>query len=280
MVILDLLKRSDAYVQHSNFFKSILIFYRCLDKDSLILKKLLFKYWNFLFDILSIPILHITIKTFNFKFKNNLRILTDIKVNNRDSSFTSMTNRQRIRYAILILSFLGLFIVLSAYPNGFSFGSNIGSGSKTSNNVDSIVLDSSNGFGGIPLEDVNGNIVYTDDFKGKLVLMEMMATWCMSCAQQEQILKELYPNYEDKNFILLSVSVDPTFDTRDVLKNHIVKKGIPWLMTRDTTLMMTDFFKVTELATVLIISPEGEVVERFVGVTDLDTLSKSLDQLL
>jgi len=169
---------------------------------------------------------------------------------------------------------------MSAYPDGFSFGSNVGSEAQPSNNEDGVVLNSSNGFGGIPLKDVNGNSVYTDDFRGKVVLIEMMATWCMSCAQQEKILKELYPIYKDKNFALLSVSVDPTFDTQDVLKDHMVKKNIPWLMTRDTTLMMTDFFKVTELATVLIISPEGEVVERFVGVTDLDTLSRSLDELL
>jgi cytochrome oxidase Cu insertion factor (SCO1/SenC/PrrC family) len=178
------------------------------------------------------------------------------------------------------LSFLGLFIGLSAYPDGFSLGSNIGPESQPSNNEDGIVLDSTNGFGGIPLEDVNGDAVYTDDFRGKVVLIEMMATWCLSCAQQEEILKELYPIYKDKNFVLMSISVDPSFDTRDVLKDHIVKKDIPWLMTRDTTLMMTDFFKVTELATVLIISPEGEVVERFVGVTNLNTLSRSLDELL
>jgi alkyl hydroperoxide reductase subunit AhpC len=102
----------------------------------------------------------------------------------------------------------------------------------------------------------------------------------MSCAQQEEILKILYPNYKDKNFVLFSVSVDPAFDTRDVLKNHMEKKDIPWLMTRDTTLMMTDYFKVTQLSTILIITPEGEVVDRFEGVTDLGTLSRALDELL
>lgn len=92
---------------------------------------------------------------------------------------------------------------------------------------------------------------------------------------------DFYPKYKDnKNVVLLSVTVDPTYDTPDVLKNHIEKKGIPWTMLRDTTLALTDYFKVKELSTTMIISPNGEVKNTFLGLTQLDKLSGAVDPLL
>ncbi|MFQ6135213.1 MAG: TlpA family protein disulfide reductase, partial [Nitrososphaerales archaeon] len=115
---------------------------------------------------------------------------------------------------------------------------------------------------------------------GKVVVLEFMATWCITCAQQEPILKELYSKYQSDNVILLSVTIDPAFDTPDVLRSHIAKKGIPWMVARDTTLMLTDYFQVMELSTILIIAPDGEVKNVFKGLTDLDTLSSAVDALL
>ncbi|MCL4435856.1 MAG: TlpA family protein disulfide reductase [Thaumarchaeota archaeon] len=134
----------------------------------------------------------------------------------------------------------------------------------------------------IPLLDVNGNQYFLKDYQGKVVVLEFMASWCLTCAQQEQVFKnDFYPKYKDnKNVVLLSVTVDPTYDTPDVLKNHIEKKGIPWTMLRDTTLALTDYFKVKELSTTMIISPNGEVKNTFLGLTQLDKLSGAVDPLL
>jgi cytochrome oxidase Cu insertion factor (SCO1/SenC/PrrC family) len=132
----------------------------------------------------------------------------------------------------------------------------------------------------IPLADVDNNNVYVKDYEGKVLVLEFMATWCLVCAQQEPILKELQSKYQSENVVSLAVSIDPAYDTPDVLRNHIAKKGLTWMITRDTTLMMTNYFQVTEISTILIITPDGEVTNVFKGLTDLDALSRAVDELL
>jgi cytochrome oxidase Cu insertion factor (SCO1/SenC/PrrC family) len=136
-------------------------------------------------------------------------------------------------------------------------------------------------YGSIPLKDVNDTQHFLKDYQGKVVVLEFMTTWGLTSGQQEQILKnEFYPAYNGKNVVLLSVTVDPTYDTPSTLKNHIEKKGIPWTMLRDTSLELTDYFKVTELSTTLIISPNGEVKNTFTGLTNMETLSNAVNQIL
>jgi cytochrome oxidase Cu insertion factor (SCO1/SenC/PrrC family) len=107
-----------------------------------------------------------------------------------------------------------------------------------------------------------------------------MATWCLTCAQQEPILQELHTKYQDENLVVLAVTIDPTYDTPDVLSSFVEKNDIPWQITRDTSLMMTKYFQVSEISTTIIISPEGEVENEFTGLTDLDKLSRAVDVFL
>ncbi len=166
------------------------------------------------------------------------------------------------------------FAAISLYPSGGPRTSTtVQTGKPTATYAD---------WRSIPLEDVNGTQYFLKDYQGKVVVLEFMASWCLTCAQQEQVFKnDFYPKYKDnKNVVLLSVTVDPTYDTPDVLRNHIEKKGIQWTMLRDTTLALTDHFKVTELSTTMIISPDGEVKNTFLGLQQLGTLSGAVDPLL
>ena len=185
-------------------------------------------------------------------------------------SWKSPSNLRMIALGLILAT---SFAAITIYPSG---------GLPTStNSSDNKPISTISDWRSIPLEDVNGKQYFLKDYQGKVVVLEFMASWCLTCAQQEQVFKnDFYPKYKDKNFVLLSVTVDPTYDTPDVLKNHIEKKGIEWTMLRDTTLGLTDHFKVTELSTTLVISPDGEVKNTFLGLTQLDTLSGAVDPLL
>lgn len=185
---------------------------------------------------------------------------------NNESIKIKSWKTHRIRTFGLIIFLIAAFIAFTVYPSGLQGVMAESSGSED--------------FLRIPLEDINGNTIYLEDFDGKVVVLEFMATWCLTCAQQELVLKELYPNYVSENVVVFAVTVDPTFDTVDVIKNHVESKDIPWQITRDTSLKLTRYFQVSELSTILIITPEGEVVNEFAGLTDIDTLSSAIDILL
>ncbi len=173
---------------------------------------------------------------------------------------------QNLRIIFLIILVGVLFAILTIYQ----------SDSPASSNTP--VQDSD--FLSIPLQDLNGNNIYIKDFEGKVVILEFMATWCNTCRQQEPILKELQSIYKSENVFVIAVSIQPEYDTPDILRSEINQREISWLVTRDTTLEMTRYFQVTELSTILIISPDGEAKNLFKGLTDLNTLSQAVDKFV
>src|SRR5690606_13339675 len=56
--------------------------------------------------------------------------------------------------------------------------------------------------------DINGKKVSLDDFKGKLVYIDVWATWCGPCLQEIPSLKELKKDYKNQNVEIISISID------------------------------------------------------------------------
>ena len=57
-------------------------------------------------------------------------------------------------------------------------------------------------------QDANGKDVALSDFKGKVVYIDVWATWCGPCKQEIPHLKKLEEEYKGKNIVFLGVSVD------------------------------------------------------------------------
>jgi thiol-disulfide isomerase/thioredoxin len=57
--------------------------------------------------------------------------------------------------------------------------------------------------------DINGNPVSLSDFKGKVVYIDIWATWCGPCRQEIPHLKALKEKYKDnENIVIIGISAD------------------------------------------------------------------------
>lgn len=58
------------------------------------------------------------------------------------------------------------------------------------------------------LPDMNGKIVSLSDFKGKVVYLDLWASWCGPCLKEMAPLKALRKKFEGKDVELISISID------------------------------------------------------------------------
>jgi thiol-disulfide isomerase/thioredoxin len=120
------------------------------------------------------------------------------------------------------------------------------------------------------IELLNGEVVMLSDYGGDPIVLDLMATWCGPCKTQLGELASLQSSFPDVQ--ILSVSVDPDFDSISKLTQYKNDNGITWTVGRDTTKAGQDKFSATSIPTVAFINSAGKLKHINNGVVYYDTL--------
>ena len=129
------------------------------------------------------------------------------------------------------------------------------------------------------LRNLKGEKVSLKDYRGKLVLINFWATWCVPCVAEMPSLERLYKKYKDKGFEILAISGD--VDT-EVLVNFVNSEKLTFQILRDPTLMISPKYGLEGFPESFLISKEGKLVsfinpetglssDKFVGDKPWDT---------
>jgi len=129
------------------------------------------------------------------------------------------------------------------------------------------------------LRDVDGHIFALSDFKDKVVLLDLMATWCPACNESVPHTKALDKDYSDDELVIISISVDPAYDTNDRLRSYKNSHGSNWTYARDTD-NVAYRYRVEQLPTFVIIDKNGSLVYVATGVVPHEELSEEISKLL
>ena len=118
-----------------------------------------------------------------------------------------------------------------------------------------------------PLTTIDGQPASLSDFKGKVIFLNLWATWCPPCRAEMPDIQKLYEQKgsDDIVFVMLSLDKDPNKP-----KAYIDKKKFTFPVFTPAG-NVPEVFKSQSIPTTYVISPEGKIVSKNVGMAKYNT---------
>ena len=182
----------------------------------------------------------------------------------RPMRFTTVWNRvKRPLEIILWMGVLG-FVV---YRFGPQVGAALGMGGE----------DTKVGGRGETIRTLDGATLSLEELDGKVVLVNVWATWCPPCVIEMPGFQKVYEAYRDQGFVILGLSRDQ--DPAQVL-TFLQRKGItyPVAMSRDVDL--GEISRVGTLPSSFLMGRDGRIKHRVEGLFAEPTLRMAVKKLL
>jgi len=171
----------------------------------------------------------------------------------------SETTRNRkekdFNYPIAVIIFVAvtvLVIILSLKLNDSSF--------KFSNQV---ALEDNLPAPDFTFPGLDGKMVSLADYRGKVVLVNIWATWCKPCVDEMPSMEKLYRNFKGQDFEILAVSIDAP--GLKAVAPFMKKYNLTFPALIDSEGAIKTVYGITGVPESFIIDKQGILIKKIVG---------------
>lgn len=121
---------------------------------------------------------------------------------------------------------------------------------------------------GFDLADLNGKVVPFESLRGKVIFLNVWATWCPPCIAEMPGIQKLYNSVDTSKIAFVMLSVDE--GGREKVKKFIDRKGYTFPVYTPLS-GIPAAFQSSAIPTTFILSPEGTLVARQEGMANYNT---------
>ncbi len=132
----------------------------------------------------------------------------------------------------------------------------------------------------LELRSLDGEKRCLADYRGKIVVLNFWATWCVPCREEMPLLDKLYREYKDRGVVVIGASLDAKATeariapfVRELKLTFPVWKGAEFAHVQQLT-------RGNALPATAIVDREGRIVARITGAVSAAELRAYLDRLL
>lgn len=111
----------------------------------------------------------------------------------------------------------------------------------------------------IALNDTSGKPVKLADFRGKYVLIDFWASWCVPCRRESPNVIKAYEAYKDRGFTVLGISGD---ENKDSWLKATKQDKLPWTNVIDVDDKVNWQYGITSIPASLLLDKEGRIIAK------------------
>jgi peroxiredoxin len=111
--------------------------------------------------------------------------------------------------------------------------------------------------------DLEGRPVSLEDFRGRVVFLNIWATWCPTCTWEMPSMEALHRRYRDKGLAMVAVSIDAL--GKNVVVPYMKKLGLTFGYLLDPRGTVKGLYRITGVPETFIIDRQGKIIRKIIG---------------
>jgi peroxiredoxin len=127
------------------------------------------------------------------------------------------------------------------------------------------------------LNDLDGNLVTLSDFRGRPVMLNFWATWCLPCRVEMPELQQALHDYQDENLVVLAINQQESPEAVEEFFEEFDLSLTPLLDSEGT---VGQRYRMLNLPGTVFINPDGQITAIHRGILAREQIDEYLAETI